>query len=209
MYVPTHFASEDAAIALALMADHPFATLIVTGKDGAPSVSHLPLLVERENGALRITGHVARANPQAALLMGSPAGLAIFHGPHAYVSSRWYEGFDVPTWNYAVVHAHGRLVPIDNERRLAQLLAGLAERFESDAKEPWRFGLPDDLRAPGALAAAILGFELVVGRLETKLKLSQNRSATDRANVIEALGRERTDEGSRGVRTMMLKEGGR
>src|SRR4051812_30548956 len=105
MYQPPLFRNSDPALLLPLMQRHPFATLVGV-LDGAPEVAHLPLLAK--DRPLRIEGHVARPNPMVRLVEAGARLTAIFHGPHAYVSPRFYRTApNVPTWNYAVVHASG------------------------------------------------------------------------------------------------------
>ena len=146
-------------------------------------------------------GHLARANPQAADLdwQGGEA-LAIFSGPHAYVSPGWYEaGPAVPTWNYASVHAYGAARAIDDPEWLRDLLRRLSERHEAREPAPWSMdGLPEPYVAIGMLKG-IVGFEIAVTRLEGKFKLSQNRPAADRPRIIAAL-EARDDPDSHGVR---------
>lgn len=186
-YIPAHFRVDDADALDAFVARHAFATLVSAGAGGVPAVTHLPLLASRgEDGRLVLEGHVARANPHWQALESAPEVLAIFEGPHAYVSPRWYaDPLLVPTWNYAVVHARGQARLLAPER-LPGLLARLSAAFEAGAESPWS---PD--RLPEAHAArlhgAIVGFEIAVERLEGKFKLSQNRGAADIASAAEAL----------------------
>ena len=108
LYMPPHFHVEDRAALVAFMEANGFATLVSHGAGGL-SVSHVPLLVEADGQELRLLGHVARNNEHWRALEGADEVLAIFHGPHAYVSPTWYAQHpSVPTWNYAVVHAHGK-----------------------------------------------------------------------------------------------------
>ena len=176
MYLPTHFDhSVDAAALNALIARDPFITL-VSQHDGAPLVSHLPVLAHREKSGdstgLRLRGHWARANPQWRSIVGQTA-LAIVHGPHAYVSPRWYPDplRAVPTWNYAAAHLYGRLRLIEDEAELTALVSALAQQFEPDAA-PWR--LADTEPVAQRMVVGIVGFEMTVTRIELKLKLSQN-----------------------------------
>lgn len=180
LHVPPAFAAPD-DLALRLIDEHPFATL-VTPADGEPQVTHLPLL--REGDAL--VGHVARANPHWRAF-GGAASLAIFHGPHAYVSPTWYgePAAMVPTWNFCAAHVQGRveiLAGIDDRERV---LAALVARFEGNGEAAWRFALDGAQRR--AMLEAIVAFRLPIERVTAKLKLSQNRSAADRERVAVAL----------------------
>ena len=201
MYLPKHFEVEDERTLWAFMRAHPFA-LLVTAPGGAPFATPLPLTVDEAGRAL--TGHVARANPQWRHLEADGCqALVVFSAEHALVSSRLYErGPQVPTWNYATVHAHARARLLSDDETAAQLGALMAD-----------FGHADDLRALpeddlAGMRRGVVGFELAVTRLEGKFKLSQNKSPADRRRVAEAL--ERGDALERGVAARMraLEPGG-
>jgi len=179
LYRPEAFRVDDRATLLAFANDHPFATLVSHGDDGV-AASHVPLLVDAQAGRLR--GHLARDNDQLAHLQAGAAVLAIFHGPHGYVSPSVYEGQrGVPTWNYVIVHARGR-ARVLGEAGLLAILHDSVARFDTPGWKA-RFGdeWPD---VPRHMLQAIVGFEIDVEGLEGKWKLSQNRSETDRGNVI-------------------------
>ncbi len=189
LYVPGHFDVRDRVAIARLLHDHPFATLL-TPAAPEPLVSHVPLLyfADREpHGTL--VGHFARANPHAGGASAAES-IAIFHGPHAYVSPSWYAepAAAVPTWNYAVVHAHGMLELARDAAETRAILDALIHRFESGRAAPWRPGL--DRQRMDALVGAIVGFRIKVKRLDAKFKLSQNRPADDRARVAAALAAE-------------------
>src|SRR5262245_50441328 len=134
MYVPKHFAEDDPARIASLIDAHEFATLFTGGEEG-PFATHLPLLLDPsrgERGAL--IGHVARANPHWRRFDGRQA-LAVFAGPHAYVSPRWYKAAPaVPTWNYVAVHATGRVRAVEDPAALRAILDRLAARHEGDGR---------------------------------------------------------------------------
>lgn len=185
-YVPTAFRVEDRRVLVDFVERHAFGTLVSTGPAGL-DVSHVPFLVdEADDGRLTLLTHFARANPQSQHLEASASVLAIFQGPHAYVSPTWYENHPaVPTWNYAVVHAHGRARPLD-EAALRSLLARLSAKYESGRERPWRMeALSDEYL--GKMVNAIVGYAIEVEKLEAKFKLSQNRPGRDAANVADAL----------------------
>jgi transcriptional regulator len=190
MYVPEAFAVDDEATLVEFMAAHDFATLVTAGREG-PFASHVPVVLERERRVLQF--HVAAANPHAGMADGERA-LVMFTGPHGYVSPGWYTaGPAVPTWNYAAVHVHGRVRPITERAQLTALLAKLVAAHEPRGSA-WKMGaLPDDYMS--RMIADIAGFEISIDRIEGKFKLSQNRSAADRAAVIAALeGSSRNDD---------------
>ncbi len=195
MYQPAHFVEQDADALLALMTAAPLATLVRGGTDLAADI--LPLEVARAGTGWHITGHVARANPLWREADGQSV-LAIFQGPQAYVSPNWYpskavHGKAVPTWNYAMVQAHGTLRAIQDRAWLRAFVTRLTERNEVGRAVPWQVAdAPADYL--DALLEAIVGIEIVVTKLEGKLKLSQNRSAEDRAGVVLGLEADATQQ---------------
>jgi len=188
LYVPAHFRVTDPGDLYAFMEANAFGTLVTSGPAGL-HVSHIPLLPERDaDGTVRLLGHVARANAQWEALEGARDVLAIFHGAHGYVSPGWYQNHpSVPTWNYAVVHAHGKARLMD-EAALHELVIRLSNTYEAGRPKPWRAA---DLPAAyvDSMLKAIVGFEIEVERLEGKFKLSQNRPA-EIPQVLAALDRE-------------------
>jgi transcriptional regulator len=187
------FVARDAGVTELVIRDYPFAALI-TARSPEPQISHLPLLfhpVPKPNGEL--IGHMARANPHWKQFAEGPT-LALFQGPHEYVSPSWYAEPEkaVPTWNYAIVHVHGRVELVEDRAETLTILNEMVERFESGRTAPWRLQLEG--RALDAMVGAIVAFRMVIERVDTKLKLSQNRSAVDRQRVIAALHAE--DEAS-------------
>ena len=195
MYQPAHFVEPDADALLALMTANPLATLIRGGAELAADI--LPLQVERTAEGWRITGHVARANTLWREADGQPV-LLLFQGPQAYVSPNWYpskfqHGKAVPTWNYAMVQAHGTLRAIQDPEWLRAFVTRLTERHEGGRAVPWHVtdAPPDYL---DAMLKAIVGIEIEVTRVEGKFKLSQNRSAEDRTGVVLGLEADATTQ---------------
>ena len=185
MYVPPHFRIDDPAMLASFMARNAFATL-VSVHDGAPFATHLPLLVDGEGESLRLTGHVARANPQWQSFADQDV-LAIFAGPHAYVSPSWYGNpKSVPTWNYATAHVYGRARVVDDRAEVYDVLHRLTDREEHGMALPWRMeSLPEDYVAN--MMQGIVAFKIVPTRIEGKYKLSQNRDRDDRESVAQQL----------------------
>lgn len=186
VYLPSWFAERDNDAIARLVREYPFATL-VTATGGEPQVSHLPLLHRADpapHGAL--IGHVARANPHWRLLNDHPS-VAVFQGPHAYVSPSWYTepATMVPTWNYAVVHVHGAVETVDDRAATLATVQELTERFESGRAAPWRLQLEGERL--DAMLGAIVAFRMTIMRVDAKFKLSQNRGAADRDGVIAGL----------------------
>lgn len=185
LYTPRAFASRDLAQLDALADAHDFASL-VTVVEGRPFVSHVPVLYRRDGHAIEVTGHVARANPQAT---HSGDALLMLHGPHAYVSPSWYpdkvEQARVPTWNYAVAHLGGALAMFDDEAGLAALVSALSERHEARSGSDWRFDF--DAPAERVQLRGIVGFRFAVSSVELKLKLGQNHPPANRRAVADRL----------------------
>ena len=185
MYLPRAFAESDLAALDALVARDNFVTL-VTVHDGAPMVSHLPVLYRRDAGVVELRGHWARPNPQSR--HAGPA-LAIVHGPHAYVSPAWYPDKEpaarVPTWNYAVAHLDGELTTFDDEASLASIVDGLSRQHEARVGSDWRYEHGrEDIRSQ---LKGIVGFAFAVRRAELKFKLNQNHPRSNRVAVAERL----------------------
>lgn len=185
VYIPRPFALREPAQIARLLAEHPFATFVTTVA-GEPHISHVPLQFDRSGPHGTLLGHMARANTHWRHFSAGPS-VAIFHGPHAYVSPSWYAepAAAVPTWNYCVVHLHGSAELMDEERDKRALLDALVQRYESGRAAPWRLQLEG--RALDAMLGAIVGFRMPVTRIDAKFKLSQNRSAEDRERVIAQL----------------------
>jgi transcriptional regulator len=193
LYQPAHFSLDDRAHALALIEAHPLATLVSVQADAAsierrddPMISHAPLMAVESVGApLRLIGHLAAVNPHAALLVEGAWVTAIFHGAQGYVSPAWYTVKKaVPTWNYAVVHARGRVRRIDDSAGKEHLLKALIDRHDAPYHAQWD-ALDADYRE--GMKRGIVGFEIEVESIAAKFKLSQNRSAADRAGVANGL----------------------
>ena len=200
MYVPAQFRQEDPAELRRLMRAHSFATLVTVGPDGAPFATHLPVLVEDgDDGVLFLRTHMARANPQWQHFANGPEALAIFHGPHALVHSNWYESApNVPTWNYAVVHAYGPVLLTED----AETTRGIAYRLVAQHTPDMR-PIPEEYER--RLLAAVVTFEMRVTRLEGKYKLNQNKGDADRENVRRELAASE-DEHARATATLMASK---
>ena len=203
LYIPAAFAVDDRAATLRHLHDHPFATLI-TPAAPEPWITHIPLLLKDAGATL--VGHFARANPHWRHVAGVES-IAIFHGPHAYVSPSWYAepAQAVPTWNFTAVHAHGSLEIFDDVVKTRGVLDALIARFEGSRDAPWKLALPD--RQRDAMIGAIVGFEIPIRRFEVKFKLSQNRPRDDRIRVIGALRAEGYSEATQTAAWMQAYAG--
>jgi len=185
MYIPPHFEEQNAQRLAALIAAYPFGVLVST-QAGRPLASHLPFLFDSAAGARgRLLGHMARANTQWRDWCDGQTVLAIFQGPHAYVSPAWYGAPGVPTWNYAVVHLYGVPRLIEDAVRIEALLARQTAVHERRYPSPWQPDLTAAQRE--RLLRAVVGFEIDIADIQGKFKLSQNRSQDDQRRVMAQL----------------------
>jgi transcriptional regulator len=191
MYIPSHFEESRLDVLHALIRERPLATLVSMSPAGLDA-NHMPLLLSPEPAPLgTLRGHVARANPLCRDLVPDAEVLAIFHGPQAYITPTWYPskaetGKVVPTWNYAVVHAHGKLRCVDDAIWLRAHLERLTAHNEAAHAEPWQVAdAPSDFIHQ--LIGAVVGVEIVVTRLAGKWKVSQNQPDANQAGVISGL----------------------
>jgi transcriptional regulator len=191
MYTPALFKVEDVSAAHALMRARPFAVLVTHGSDGL-TATHLPTVLKTDADNLgRIECHLARPNPQWKTFAPETDALMIFEGPEAYIRPGWYpskaeHGKVVPTWNYAAVHAYGRLEKVEDPGWLLAHVSELSRQQEERYTAPWSTSdAPASFLA--ALARGIVGLKLAITRVEAKSKMSQNRDAGDRAGVVRGL----------------------
>lgn len=201
MYNPKSFQSTDINDAFELMDQNPFAT-VVTVVDGNVVISHLPLTPQKRGEHIELVGHIARANPQWRTFAESKVTV-IFHGPHAYITPKWYSEDDVPTWNYATVHASGSVNLIEEQEGIVSCLRELTAHVERHWPSGWEFSIPDDLSGE-ALEKSIIGFRIRIENINFKKKLSQNRSSADHIGIMKGL-EERKDESSHKVLSEMRK----
>ena len=204
MYIPPPFRVEDPSKLSEFIQQNSFATL-VTHDGQAPFASHLPTLFRPDTGPHgTLIAHLARANPQWKHFAGGAEALAIFHGPHGYISPAWYQTSPaVPTWNYAVVHAYGVPAIIDDRERVVALLRETIAIFEAPFDPPWAGDLPADYL--DKMINGIVAFEIPVTRIEGKFKFGQNRAAEDVRGVIETLSKLK-DPGDQALSAMMERE---
>ncbi|MEY3669093.1 MAG: hypothetical protein RL258_488 [Pseudomonadota bacterium] len=188
MYIPDHFAIRDPAEAYRIIEAHPLGVLVTSTSAGLDA-NHLPFELNADRGVL--TAHVARANPVWQQCGEGIDALVIFRGEESYISPNWYPSKQeshrqVPTWNYQVVHVHGRLSVQDREKFVRGVVARLTRKHEASEPKPWKMGdsSPDFIEE---MLKAIVGIEVTIARLEGKAKLSQNREARDRVNAAAVL----------------------
>jgi len=191
MYLPAHFEESRREVLEALIAAQPFGALVTHGPDGLDA-NHLPFEYDPARGPFgTLRAHVARANPVWREAGAAPDTLVIFQGPAAYISPTWYPSKhethrQVPTWNYIVVHAHGRIVVHDDEAFVRGLVARLTRKMEAGEPAPWKMGdAPPDYISQ--MLGAIVGIEIEVTKLTGKWKLSQNKVAADIRGAADTL----------------------
>lgn len=188
MYNPPCFAETRVDMLHAFLRAHPFGALLTNGVDG-PEVTHLPFFLDASAGLLRC--HMARANPHWRQLQSGARVLALFTGPHHYITPNWYvskqeHGKVVPTWNYTAVHASGPARIFEDPPSLLRHIHELTDAQESGFATPWSVAdAPQEHIAD--LSKAIVGVEITIHLMEGKWKLNQNRSAADRDSVIAGL----------------------
>ena len=199
MYLPAHFAESRPEVLAALVRSHPFGLLVTQDGDGGVDANSIPFILDPASpgtsGVLR--GHVARANPLWRTARGDVDSLVVFQGPQGYVSPAWYpskaeHGKVVPTWNYVMVQARGKLRAIDDAEWLRGFVTRLTERHEGERDAPWAVSdAPADYVE--TMLRAIVGIEITLTSLTGKWKVSQNRPAADRAGVVAGLTSEHGD----------------
>lgn len=209
MYIPRLFHETDWPVIKRVIEENSFAT-VVTCSAGQPTATHVPLrLVEAADGTAKLQGHFSKANPHWRLFEQAegkenenenhpaPRSLVIFSGPDSYVSPRWYDHVNVPTWNYVAVHVYGKARLITDPAEMHEMMKGLVDRYEGHPNEGQpaaeteagnRYtldGLPPDFLA--SQMKGIVGFEISVDEIQASFKLSQNRDQKNYENVVAEL----------------------
>src|SRR5262245_44984753 len=203
MYIPSAFKETDTSKLFDVIERYSFG-LLVSEFDGAPFATHLPLLLDRTVGPHGcLVGHMARANPQWQQADGKTV-LAIFSGPHAYISPTWYETENVvPTWNYVAVHASGTIRIIQETAQILQIVSRYVDFYEGGLPRPWKFDPGSEYAKK--MSGAIVGFRLEISRLEGKWKLNQNHPRERRQKVVNALS-DSGDELSLAIAELMQEQ---
>lgn len=203
LYIPEFNRLKDIAVALGFMQANPFAIVVSTAK-GPPFATHIPVLVSETAGGILLRGHLARANPHWKILEKEQETLAIFHGPHAYISPSLYGSREsVPTWNYVAVHAYGRARVFHEAEHLTEVLLETINQFEHAYLDQWH-GLNEKYRSK--MLSEIVGFEIPIERVKAKFKLSQNRPLADQRRIIQSL-ESSADSAISGVAKLMKDQG--
>ena len=191
MYIPAHFRIQNPQDLQTILRDHPLGALVTAGADGLDA-NHIPFEFDPSQGPHGLlTAHVARANPVWQQCQCGADVLVIFRGNESYISPNWYPSKhethrQVPTWNYEVVHVHGRLTVMDEEKFVRRVVARLTREHEASEPRPWKMGdSPPEYIAQ--MLKAVVGIQVEIQRIEGKAKLSQNREARDRLNAADTL----------------------
>jgi transcriptional regulator len=202
MYIPKAFAETDQAKLFEFMRANSFGILFSQG-NGQPYATHLPFLLETDEAQSRVVlwGHFAKANPHWKMIEGEV--LAVFSGPHAYISPAWYEAENtVPTWNYTAVHAYGSLTLTHEQEDLLKIVAETVEFYERSRPNPWQFDAANEFYHK--LAGGIVGFKIDISRLEGKWKLNQNHPLERQEKVVKAL-QQSTRQTDRAIAALMAE----
>jgi transcriptional regulator len=203
MYIPEFNRVRDHTDAVSFVQANPFA-ILVSASESAPVATHIPILARNVDNQLVLHGHMAKANPHWHLLENAQESLAIFHGPHAYISPSLYESREsVPTWNYAAVHVYGHARVVTEPEHLLEETREIINAFDPAYFAQWS-ALNDKFRY--GMLKQIVGFEMVATRIEAKFKISQNRSKKDQAAVIACLAQS-TDSAASGIALLMQEQG--
>lgn len=194
MYIPSYFSESNQDVLIKLINDYSFG-LLVTTVDGRPYASHIPFLACGNSDNIILYGHVAKANPHWKSMENSES-LAIFQGPHAYISPTWFQSRGVPTWNYAALHIYANVEIIENTEEIRDIVIKLSDKFERERAFPWTPEFDENL------LNAIVGLKLFTTRIEGKFKLSQNKDNADQVGVINAL-QQSNREDDQGIARLM------
>ncbi len=198
MYIPNHFRMRNMDDIIELIRNNGFGILI-TADGEQPLATHLPFFYDSERHAL--FAHMARANTQWRHLDGQTV-LVIFSGPHAYISSEWYQLPEmVPTWNYTAVHVYGKANVIDDEDKIREILDKLVAFYDPGSR------LPEQAHDPfyETMLKGIVGFRIDITDIQGAAKMSQNKPLEARLHVVEKL-KERGTNGDYNVAESMVKE---
>ena len=205
MYIPEYHRIEDRPTSIEFMRSNPFAILISETASGTLA-THIPVLIQEIDDRVVLRAHMAKANAHWKSIAADQEqdSLIIFHGPHAYISPALYENPEsVPTWNYAAVHVYGRAAILEAEADVRQTLRDLISRFDASYRAQWQ---ATSREYQARRLSHIVAFEIVASRIETKFKLSQNRTKADQRNVIQALA-DSPDSAISGVAKLMRQQG--
>jgi len=201
MYIPDYYKNENPEEINAFLSENAFG-ILVSQRNGKMLATHIPLELERTGGGkLVLQGHISGENSQREHFENGEEVLAIFTGPHAYVSSSWYDFEGVPTWNYISVHVYGKIRIVGYDE-LFEALKKLVDKYERGRENPTR--IENLSKKTMMMARSVVGFEIEITNIEAAKKLSQNRDAKNYASVVSHL-EQSADPGARGIASEMKK----
>jgi len=185
MYIPKYFKEDNLELIEEVLIQYSFATLI-TVHNNKPIISHIPLEYIKENNEQFLLGHLSLGNQQWKLIQNNKDVVAIFQGPNSYITSKWYDHMNVPTWNYVAIHVTGDAEIISDREELVKILKMQIDKYESGRENPLRFDdftkefLDEEIKG-------VIGIRIRVKNLEANFKLSQNRDMKNFDNIIGQL----------------------
>jgi transcriptional regulator len=186
MFIPTSFRNENIAQVKTFIETNSFGILVSNNTSEKLLATHIPLEIEKNShGKDILVGHISKANPQWENFDENRQVLAIFSGPHSYISSSWYDHQNVPTWNYVAVHVYGR-ISLMKEKNLIDTLGKLVAKYEKNSDKPVSVAAMSESFLNGAIKG-LVGFEIEIEEIQAAYKLSQNRNAADYQNIISEL----------------------
>ncbi|NUM79513.1 FMN-binding negative transcriptional regulator [bacterium] len=185
MYIPKRYEEKDAATIREFIKTNNFAT-VVSCHDNIPVATHLPLdLVQKDEGEF-LYGHFSKANTHWKKLKTDHTVLAIFTGPHAYISPQWYDHMNVPTWNYTAVHVYGKPMIVEKYDELYEMLRRLIDKHETRYQNKYTIHSMTKEYLDNEMKG-IVGFKIKIEKFEAAFKLSQNRHERDYENIVQQL----------------------
>lgn len=201
MFIPSYYKNESVEVVRSFLRENSFGILL-SQAGGKISGTHIPMELDTDQeGNDVLVGHISKANPQSKNLKNKEEILAIFNGPHSYISSSWYQNENVPTWNYVAVHVYGKVKIIEGEE-LLQSLKKLVDKHELDSKNPVSVEKMSDKTLKQI--SGIVGFSIKINEIQAAYKLSQNRESDDYKNITSELEK-KGDSNSLGIANEMKK----
>ena len=209
MYIPTRFLETDHETLYQFIRDHSFALLVTNGVASvatglAPLATHLPMELQANgDGTIQLVGHLAKANSQWKMLGSETPALAVFSGPHAYISSSWYDHVNVPTWNYLAVHVTGRTQILSEEKTLA-LLHQQLDHYEANSQCPVSVASMTEAYVRKEMRG-LVGFSMQIETIEGAAKLSQNRDDKNHQAIVDELKKQNDFNANRVAEEMIRR----
>lgn len=201
MYIPPYYRINDRKKIVSFMRAYNFG-LLISAPDNIPEATHLPFIIEDNGKEIKLISHLAAVNPQAKNIESEKEALVVFSEPHAYISPSHYESkINVPTWNYAAVHAYGKPVILNSDKEKIETLEKMISFYEKDYMAQWK-SLPE--KYVSGMLKEIVAFEIPVIRMDAKHKLSQNKTKKEQQNIIEEM--QKSDDSLKRTIAEMMKE---